>query len=130
MERLKAAIPRLAAVVGCGGLLLSCDATPTRNSSITEEIRMYWAQGQEALEPYVGQRAYLVHPDQFTFEQHPGPFKCGDIEDVYGCFHPWGQRIEWWDIRVIRHEAQHAILWRLSDSRYKCVEHEPDCIDQ
>jgi len=117
-------------IVGCAAIFLfvGCDATPTRDTTIPDSFREQWAIGQERLQPYVGARAYLVYPEQFTFEKRDEPFQCGDIDGAWGCFWAPQGRIEWFDVRVLAHESQHAILWKLGDSRWRCVEHEPDCI--
>ena len=105
--------------------LFACD-TPTGTASGVVDAE--WAIGQATLAPWVGERAYTVWPSMFRWVEQPGAFYCGDVWSN-GCFHHESRRIEWNVLTptVVRHEAMHAILWKLGDSRYQCVEHTEEC---
>ncbi len=85
--------------------------------------------GQVLSAARAGDAAFDVMPDEFRWVEMPGAFKCGNAL-ANGCFSHGGfgtATISWntQTITVIRHEAQHAILWKLKHPDAKCVEH--DC---
>lgn len=106
-------------------LALACPVH-TSFESIPKVVYDEWAIAQARLVPYVGDEfAYDVWPASFNWKEYPGPFECDGIEGSNGCFR-WLRREIAWNIlepKVIRHEAQHAILWKLGDERWRCVEH-------
>lgn len=94
------------------------------------DIDAQWALGQAGLAEFVGARAYLVHSDQFRLKKRSGPFTCGSTKNAWGCFWAPQAVIEWYDVRILEHESKHAILWKLGDRRWRCVDHEPDCLSR
>jgi hypothetical protein len=68
-----------------------------------------------------------VKPQMFNFTEHAEPFHCnGQLAN--GCFSPpWDITYNKQTPQVIRHEAGHAILYRVRDYRWRCFEHKEKC---
>jgi len=119
-------------------LLIGCPLLPTSYDPLEQGIepwmRSQWHTAQNELsqlvpiphDPRRRRGVFDISIDRFTFRKEPDIFKCGPIT-TYGCFHPGGRLIRWWggSPDVVKHEAKHAILWALGDSRWPCIEH-PD----
>lgn len=89
-------------------------------------VDVEWAIAQRETVPYVGEAAYGVWPDQFNWSVEMDAFDCdGDEYPDNGCFNTLHRRITW-NIQtpnVIRHEAGHAIMWKLGHPDWRlCTE--------
>jgi len=93
---------------------VACGCTIPTGADVPEVVNEEWAIGQSQLAPVYGQRVYDVWPSMFNWEQMPNIFMCGDVRAV-GCFSPLHRKIQWFDAHAIRHEAGHAILWKLGE---------------
>lgn len=98
-----------------------------RSSEVPEWMRAEWRIAQELSAVRAGQAAFAVHPEHFVIKAIVGPFECGGVM-ANGCFTHglfttptirWNTETP----SVIRHEGQHAILWKLGHPDFKCVEH-------
>ncbi len=110
------------------GMLVGCGVLP--GHSILPEwdgvIRAEWHIAQHILTDIVGDKAFTVFPDHFRWQEETEMFACGkDYPAVHGCY-AYEQKLITWNINaptVIRHEAQHAILHKLKDSRWRTFPH-------
>jgi len=101
-------------------------------------MRTYWHQAQDELSqlkppPWNAKRGrpgdpFNVRIEEFTFEASSLAFSCAGYLETAGCFNP-PRHIQYWASypEVIKHEAKHAILYRLGDPRWKCIEHPGGC---
>jgi hypothetical protein len=90
-------------------------------------MRIWWHDAQNELSQLPGIKGdvFGVKIDGFMFVRREAPFRCGPVEEAVGCFLP-GISTIWWYAGtpgVIKHEAQHAILWKLGDKRWSCFGH-------
>lgn len=96
-------------------LLMGCSVN-TDPTALPPVVAQEWAIGQAAAVPYVGDDAYTVWPSMFNWAEVNGPLPSStDTVIVNGEFDPL-RRLITWNTRtptVIRHEAGHAILWKL-----------------
>lgn len=115
-----------------GWLILAmagCEASLTRPSEVPEWILAEWHIAQDRLSSLTGDaRVYDISPEQFRFREKEATFDCGGQLAV-GCFtHGFGRAptISYWTEKptVIRHEAGHAILWKLGYECFPRYEHE------
>jgi len=121
-------------------LLTGCPLLPTSHDPVDRGIepwmRSQWHAAQNELsqlvpipsDPRRRQGVFDVSIDQFTFRKESFMFPCGPGPALTaGCFHTRVRLIRWWGGApdVIKHEAKHAILWALGDSRWRCIDH-PD----
>lgn len=105
--------------LACSGYLTSPTWVP--RPPITTE----WQLAQAELAPQFGDRVMHIHPMFFNWRRATGPFiDCGGVK-AYGCFYPERRLIEWHNDypQVIRHEAAHAILWRLGCPEWSTYGH-------
>lgn len=112
---------KLAALL-CGVLaVVSCMPTaPSELPSAHEEvIQSEWAIAQRLLSDVGVTRSDLVTPDQCTWIPHDGPLPYNGGY-ANGLFTPYTVR---WNVRtptVLRHEAGHAILYKLGHACKSC----------
>jgi hypothetical protein len=113
------------------GVTISC-TNMTGPEIVPDWIKTEWSVTQEQLSApeWVGSRAWSVQPESTKFTSHPGPFMCNGTM-ANGCFST-KEGIEYNERKrqVVRHEAGHAILYRLGDPRWRCVGHTADCVNQ
>lgn len=111
---------RLSSVLLVWALLSSCSVATTP-TDLNPAIEAEWALAQQAVSTMRGDTAaYGIWPTQFNWRESAGPFDCGgDLAN--GCFEANRRRITWntQTPNVIRHEAGHAILWKLGDDRWR-----------
>jgi hypothetical protein len=87
----------------------------------------YWRQAQTELSMMVPPPKgdpFKVRISHFRFRVEADQFQCGPVVAV-GCFYP-GVRLIRYAVaypQVLTHEAKHAILWKLKDNRWACIEH-------
>lgn len=104
--------------------LLRCEAT-TSPDAIPDHVRAEWAIAQQRVEAHYDEpRARFIHPEQFGWRVKSDLFWCGDIL-ANGCFSTPSGTITYnrHVPEVIRHEAGHAILWKLNHPDWRCWEH-------
>jgi hypothetical protein len=111
----------------------SCHGSPASpgphpiDPNIPREFRL--AQTTVATE-YDQPCAREVEWHQFVWVPVDGAFQCGG-EEANGCFTPPRTiRYNFHTPTVLRHEAGHAILYRIGDPRWQCYEHDPGCPSQ
>lgn len=110
---------------------LSCSGPGSPDSLVSlQHIRDEWRLAQEKLSApeWVGDRAWEVGLQTVSFREKRGRFYC---EGTYcnGCYYSSGTILyNGYVPEVIRHEAGHAILHRLGDRRWRCYEHQADCV--
>jgi hypothetical protein len=112
--------------------LLRCDTHTGPTKPLEDFIIREWGIAQMKLieEGWADEfQITRVLPEQFDFRPRAGTFPCGDAYEANGCFSPPNNIIYNLDTpTVIRHEAGHAILYKLGDDRWKCYEHSEACI--
>ena len=88
-------------------------------------VSSFFEQGRADLISRGVPSAQSARIEQFSFQAVEGPFDCGDVRGTQGCFLTKGNIIRYGvgHEYVVRHEAKHAILHALGDSRWRCVEH-------
>ena len=97
--------------------------SPSPTESLDAIKHVEWQIAQEKLSKLPWSvEAYKVERWDVKWRESDGPFYCGNVW-ANGC-HIEGTIV--WNIQtptVIRHEAGHAILYKLKDPRYKEYEH-------
>lgn len=126
--------PLIVLSIGCS---LATSPTST-GSKFSEEETVWWNEVISDIEreqkvdgfpfkpPIDGYKEIPTHV--FNVRARDGQFKCGKVEEAWGCFthgsgtptinYVAGMR------GAFRHEAVHAILWYLKDSRMSCAMHD------
>jgi len=118
-------------------ILVTCSCSGVSTVGPTEVpgwVRTEWAIGQcrvSSLVPPPSGNPYAVDPDGYRFIEESGPFRCGDVQ-ANGCYNPMARTIRYNVLTpaVMRHEAGHAILRALADSRALVFEHVNDANDK
>lgn len=123
----------LGITTACAGRLPSA----ARQGSVEEALPSEWREAQldiARLDPAPDGDPNRIVPVAFVIEVEGEPFYCGEsgihaVLLVYGCFRVEPDRESFGVIRyvaregVLRHEARHAILFALGDSRWADVGH-------
>ena len=104
--------------------MCGCAFRPIAPSEVTNHMTTEWRIAQDNLVSIAGQAAYTVSITQFEVKVTDGIFSCGGAP-ANGCFSSVRKRITWntHTPTVIRHEAGHAILWRLGYACWRTYEH-------
>ncbi len=99
---------------------------PTTNT-VPPEVFVWWGKAQSKL-ARLGIDGSNIGPERFTWRQSSGPVRCNGTM-TGGCYEPDSKTITYQisESYVICHEAGHAILHELKDSRRSCWEH--SCLD-
>lgn len=104
--------------------LLGCISPLTPTGDLPAWVHDEWAVGQESVEALIGPEAHTIHPEMFQWEAVDGVFDCGG-KRANGCFSP-SRRLVRYNTEtpsVVRHEAGHAILWKLGRECWRDYEH-------
>lgn len=121
-------------------VLLGCAQTISRPPAPDSPPTGEWREAQQdiaRLEPPVEGDPYEVQPSRFVIETEEEPFYCGNsglqaVLRVYGCFQAESEPdaealgvIRYYPEKTgaLRHEARHAILFALGDTRWADVGH-------
>jgi len=111
-------------------ILLACD-TATKPTPLPDFIVSEWGTAQMKLINEGWDTEFNVRrilPEMFSIFPRMGQFYCGDVL-ANGCFDPPSTIIYNFDTpQVIRHEALHAILYKLKHPGWVCPEHAEKCV--